>query len=164
MERWTNYSRRCERARSFVFSIFEPLIPFQTIVTLELELTPEQESWLRQTAARTGLDQHRALLAVIDRHRAAEDPLAGLPDDEAALRSEIQRRLPEAILARYRDLSERNQREEISTAEHRELTELIDIVEADHAARVARVAKLARICGEDFSQLMREQGLLREVH
>ena len=133
-------------------------------MTLELELTPEQTSWLRQTAAQTGVDERRALLAALDRQRAAEDPLAGLSDDEAQLCREIGQQLPEQIHERRRLLSRQCQEGSLTAAEHRELVELIDIVEADHAGRLARVAKLARLRGKEFDGVAQEFDLLMEVN
>jgi hypothetical protein len=132
-------------------------------MVLEVDLSPEQELWLRQTAARAGLDQRAALLAMIDRQRASDDPLAGLPDDEAQLRREISRELPPDVRARYVDLSRKCQEETLTAAEHRELIELIDVIETNHAARVSRVLKLAQLCGMNLDELMQQFGLLREV-
>jgi hypothetical protein len=107
-------------------------------MTLQLELSPEQESWLKQAAARDGVDQRAALLAMIDSQRAAENPLAGLANDENQLRREISRSRPAEVCARHRQLSEKCQDESLTGDEHRELIELIDLVEAHHAARLAR--------------------------
>ena len=132
-------------------------------MTLQVDLNPEQELWLRQTAVRAGVDQRTAILEVLDRQRAAEDPLAGLSDDAQQLREEISRPLPAELHDRYRGLSERCQNETLTVGEHRELIELIDIIEAHHAARVARVLKLARLQGARFDDLMQQFGLRREI-
>ena len=133
-------------------------------MTLELQLNPEQESWLRQTAARAGVDQQSALLTVIEQQRAVEDPLAGLSQDEVQLRREITRLLPAELRERHRHLSQLCQEAALTVEENRELIELIDIVETDHAARLARVLKLARLRGASFDEKLREFGLLRETH
>ena len=132
-------------------------------MTLHVDLNPEQELWLKQAAVRAGVDQRTAMLEVLDRQRAAEDPLAGLSDDAEELRAEISRPLPAELHDRYRHLSGRCQNETLTAGEHRELIELIDIIEAHHAARVARVLKLARRQGADFDDLMRQFGLRREA-
>jgi hypothetical protein len=119
-------------------------------MTLEVDLTPEQELWLRQIASRAGVDQQAALLAMIDRQRAADDPLAGLSEDENQLQLEISRELPLDVRQRYVQLSRKCQEETLTAAEHRELIELIDIIETNHAARVSRVLKLAQLRGVSF--------------
>jgi hypothetical protein len=133
------------------------------IMTLQVELNPEQELWLRQTAVRTGVDQGTAILDLLDRQRVAEDPLAGLSSDAQQLREEISRPLPRELHNRYRQLSERCQNETLTASEHRELIELIDIIEAHHAARVARVLKLAQLQGAEFDDLMQQFGLRQEI-
>lgn len=133
-------------------------------MTLEVELSPEQESWLRQTAARAGVDQRAALLTMIERQRAVEDPLAGLSNDEEQLGREINRQLPTELRENHRQLAQKCQAETLTAGENRELIELIDIIEADHAARLARVLKLARLRGASFDQVMQQFGLLREIH
>ena len=133
-------------------------------MTLEVELSPEQESWLRQTAARAGIDQRAALLTVIERQRAVEDPLAGLSNDEEQLSRDIKRQLPAELCERHRQLAQNCQAETLTPEENRELIELIDIIEADHAARLARVLKLAQLRGASFDQVMQQFGLLREIH
>lgn len=132
-------------------------------MTLQVDLNPEQELWLRETAVRAGVDQRTAILEVLDRQRAAEDPLVGLSDDAAQLREEISRPLPADLQGRYRRLSERCQKETLTADEHRELIELIDIIEAHHAARVARVLKLARVQGAEFDDLMQQFGLRQKI-
>lgn len=132
-------------------------------MTLQLELTAEQESWLQQCAARTGTDQQAALLRMLEQQRAAENPLAGLSDDAEQLRREIARELPAEVGDRHHSLTRKSQAEGLFIAENRELLELIDIVETDRAARLARVLKLARLRGEDFDALARQFGLCREV-
>jgi hypothetical protein len=131
-------------------------------MTLQVDLNPEQELWLRQTAARAGVDQRTAILEVLDRQRAAEDPLAGLSDDAPQLREEISRPLPAELHDRYCRLSERCQNETLAAGEHRELIELIDIIETHHAARIARVLKLARLQGAEFDDLMQQFDLRRD--
>ncbi|MCI0535419.1 MAG: hypothetical protein L0Z50_09325 [Verrucomicrobiales bacterium] len=132
-------------------------------MTLEVDLNPEQELWLRQTAVRAGVDPRTAILEVLDRQRAAEDPLSGLSDDVQQLREEISRPLPAEVRDRYRHLSERCQNETLTAVEHRELIELIDIIEAHHAARVARVLKLAQLLGAEFDDLMQQFGLRQQI-
>lgn len=111
----------------------------------------------------SGGDQHAALLAVIDRLRAADDPFGALSEDEVQLQREISCELPADVRERYLHLSGRCQQETLTTAEHRELIELIDVVETNHAARLSRVLKLAQLRGTDFDELMQQFGLLREV-
>ena len=135
-----------------------------TDMTLEVELNPEQESWLRQTAARAGVDQRAALLSVIEHQRAVEDPLAGLPEDEEQLRRDIARRLPAELRERHCQLFQKGREAALTAEENRELIELIDIVETEHAARLARVLKLAQLRGASFDDVLREFGLLREIH
>ena len=132
-------------------------------MTLEVELNPDQESWLRQTAARAGIDQRAALLTMIQRQRAVDDPLAGLSNDEAQLGRDINRQLPAELRECHRQLSQKCEAETLTAGENRELIELIDIIEADHAARLARVLKLAQLRGASFDQVMQQFGLLREV-
>jgi hypothetical protein len=132
-------------------------------MTLQVDLSPEQELWLRQTAARAGVDQRTVILEVLDRQRAADDPLAGLSDDARQLHEEISHPLPVELHNRYHWLSERCQNEALTASEHRELIELIDITEAHHAARVARVLRLARLQGGEFDDLMQRFGLRRDI-
>lgn len=132
-------------------------------MTLQLELTAEQESWLQQAAARAGTDQQAAVLRMLEQQRAAENPLLGLSDDAEQLLREITRELPTDVRDHYDSLTRKSQAEGLSIAENRELLELIDIVETDRAARLARVLKLARLRGEDFEALARQFGLRRDV-
>ena len=132
-------------------------------MTLQVELSPEQETWLNQTAARAGVDQRSALLKVIECQRAADDPLAGLSSDEEQLRREIARQLPADIRERHRLLAQKCQQEALTAGENRELIELIDITEVAHAARLARVHKLSLARGVSFEEMMQQFGLLREV-
>jgi len=132
-------------------------------MTLQVDLNPEQEFWLKQTAARAGVDQRAALLSVIERQRAIEDPLAGLPHDEERLRRDIVRRLPVALRERHRQLAQRCEEAALTPEENRELMELIDIIETDHAARLARALKLAQLRGTSFDEVLNDFGLLHEL-
>ncbi|MBI2925520.1 MAG: hypothetical protein HYY24_07430 [Verrucomicrobia bacterium] len=128
-------------------------------MTLELELPPDVESWLRREAVRRGIDERVLVLEKLKQQRTEEkgvDPLEGLSEDESVLLAEIAQGLPDEVRRRYRSLSEKCRDETLTAEEHRELIALVDRVECDHARRLAHVAKVARLCGISLDEAMRQ--------
>ncbi|MDF1755133.1 MAG: hypothetical protein P1U89_20255 [Verrucomicrobiales bacterium] len=132
-------------------------------MTLHLELTADQASWLGKEAAQQGIDAAEVLIAALEQKRSQNDPFHGLSDDQTTLEREIGTKLPESIQARYEELSLRCRDEKLTVDEHGELIELNSIIERHHAARIARIAKLAKIQDIEFAELASRFGIVREI-
>ena len=131
-------------------------------MTLELELTPELESWLHRTAARNGMHEQEVIIETLSRRRAeddCEDLLGTLPDDEASLLDEIGEVLTPEIRARYQALSRKCEDEALTADEHQELIDLTSEVERHNTERLARVVGLARLRGASLEETMAQLGL-----
>lgn len=132
-------------------------------MTLQLELSPQQESWLKQKAQESGLDEGSVALAALDQLRVVENPCTDLSDEEDRLCAELEQELPAEIDARRIELESLRVQRELTQNEQRELSELISLVETTHAARLARAAKLADLRDVEFDQVAREYGLVNEL-
>jgi hypothetical protein len=131
-------------------------------MTLHLELSPDQASWLGKEAAQQGVDEADVLISALDQQRRKNDPFQELSDDPSTLKKGLEKALPETVRTRYEELSFRCRDEKLTVEEHGELIELINIVESHHAGMMARAAKLAKIQGADFSKIAAQYGLIRE--
>jgi hypothetical protein len=134
-------------------------------MTLTLEITPELEEALRESAAREGLPPERYVLDLLKKQLVrAQKAAPHLPRAEAELLQKINEGLPEATWERYRALKEKRDDETLTPEEHRELIALTDTIEGWNVERLEVVSRLAKLRGVPLPEMMKELGLFPASH
>jgi hypothetical protein len=129
-------------------------------MTLKLEITPELEAELRETAERAGLPPDRYVLGLVQERLAPSSPgPTGLGSAQSALLERIGEGLPQETWVRYHALKEVRDAGKLTAAEHAELIRLVNEVEIWNARRLEAVAELAKLRGVRFPDLVKELGL-----
>jgi hypothetical protein len=128
---------------------------------LTLEITPELEEALRESAEREGLAPDRYILNLLherlDRSKTAPPRL---PREEVRLLEKINEGLSAETWQRYHELKAKRDAVTLTEEEHAELIALSDTIEAWNVRRLEFVAELARLRGVPFPELVRQLGLV----
>jgi hypothetical protein len=132
-----------------------------TAMTLTLEITPDLEAALRQTAEREGLPPDRYVLNLLRErlHRNQTAP-PRLPREEVKLLEKINEGLAAETWQRYHELKAKRDAATLTPEEHAELIALSDTIEAWNVRRLEFVAELARLREVPFPELVRQLGLV----
>jgi iron-sulfur cluster repair protein YtfE (RIC family) len=125
-------------------------------MNLSLDLSPELEARLRETATRAGLKPQVYAVKLLERQLTDISP-ANMSESDLLL--EATRGLPESVWKRYHELVELRRAEQLSPSAHEELIELTSVVERAHTRRLEFVAELARRRGVGLREMMDELGL-----
>lgn len=134
-------------------------------MTITLEITPELEAALRESAAREGLPPDRYVLDLLKKQlKRAQPAPPRLPREEAELLQKINQGLPEATWERYRVLKEKRDDELLTPEEHGELIALTDTIEGWNVERLEVVSRLAKLRGRSLPEMMTELGLFPASH
>jgi len=120
-------------------------------VQIEAQLSTDKLLEAADQLSLPELERFAAQVLVLQARRKAPY----LSKDEAALLSEINQGLPEAIRARYQKLLAKRDAETLSDDEYQELLRLTDEVESLHAKRMSALVKLAQLRGETLRSLMK---------
>lgn len=134
-------------------------------MTITLEITPDLEEVLRETAAREGLAPDRYVLNLLRQQlkRNQRTP-PHLPHEEAELLQKINQGLPGATWERYQALKLKRDDETLTPEEHAELIALTDAIEGWNVQRLEIVSQLAKLRGVQLPEMMKELGLLPPSH
>jgi hypothetical protein len=136
-----------------------------TAMTITLEITPDLEEVLRETAAREGLAPDRYVLNLLRQQLMRNERTPPhLSREEAELLQKINRGLPEATWERYRALKLKRDDETLTPEEHAELIALTDAIEGWNVQRLEIVSRLAKLRGIQLPEMMKELGLLPPSH
>lgn len=129
-------------------------------MTISLEIAPELENQLRQTAAKNGTTLESYLTELIQRDlRSCEEIGINLPKTEAELLAQINLGLSEEMWQKYHLLLDKRRAEILEPNEQQELIEISDRIEQANAKRIAALAKLSQIRGVEIGILMEELGI-----
>ena len=129
-------------------------------MTISLEIAPELENQLRQTAAKNGTTLESYLTELIQRDlRSCEEIGINLPKTEAELLAQINLGLSEEMWQKYHLLLDKRRAEILEPNEQQELIEISDRIERENAKRIAALAKLSQIRGVEIGILMEELGI-----
>jgi hypothetical protein len=134
-------------------------------MTITLEITPDLEELLRETAEREGLAPDRYVLNLLRQQlKRNQTTPPHLPREEAELLQKINQGLPEATWERYRALKLKRDDETLIPEEHAELIALTDAIEGWNVERLEIVSQLARLRGVQLSEMMKQLGLIPPSH
>jgi hypothetical protein len=134
-------------------------------MTLTLEISPELEQALRETAARAGIPLDRYILNLLQQRVVQEqDTTALLPQAEGDLLQKINEGMPEATWERYHDLKKKRDAQTLTEEERAELLTLVNEIEIWNARRLAFVGELARLRQMRLSDLVKQLGLTPPSH
>ncbi|MEA5467722.1 hypothetical protein [Spirulina sp. 06S082] len=129
-------------------------------MTISLEIAPELENQLRQTAAKNGTTLESYLTELIQRDlKSCEEIGINLPKTEAELLAQINLGLSEEMWQKYHLLLDKRRSEILEPNEQQELIEISDRIERANAKRIAALAKLSQIRGVEIGILMEEFGI-----
>jgi hypothetical protein len=130
-------------------------------MTLTLEITPDLEVVLRETAEREGLPPDRYVLNLLQErlHRNTTAP-PRLPREEVRLLEKINEGLSAETWQRYHELKAKRDAATLTPEEHAELIALSDTIEAWNVRRLEFVSELARLREMPFPELVRQLGLV----
>jgi hypothetical protein len=130
-------------------------------MTLTLEITPDLEEALRESAEREGLAPDRYVLHLLQ-ERFSRDKTGPqrLPGEEVRLLEKINEGLSAETWHRYRELKAKRDAATLTAEEHAELIALSDTIEGWNVRRLEFVAELARLRGTPFPELVRQLGLV----
>jgi hypothetical protein len=134
-------------------------------MTLTLEITPDLEEALRETAQREGIPPDRYVLKLL-KHQLKRDPTHAppLPHEEAELLRKINEGLPETRWEYYHALKAKRDANTLTEEEHAELLGLVNEIEVWNARRLQFVGELARLRGVSLRDLVHKLGLGSPSH
>ena len=130
-------------------------------MTLTLEITPDLEAVLRETAEREGVPPDRYVLNLLQErlHRNKTAP-SRLPREEVRLLEKINEGLSAETWQRYHEVKGKRDAATLTPEEHAELIALSDTIEAWNVRRLEFVAELARLREVPFPELVQQLGLV----
>lgn len=127
-------------------------------MSMTIELTREEESKLRELAARHGR-RPEALAADVVRLQISREPFATYED---SLQMRLSEGLPVDFWTRYNDLNEKRRAYALSEDEYREYLELNQRLERWNVERLEIAAELAVLRGVSLRDLLKQQGLWQD--
>ena len=130
-------------------------------MTLTLNMAPEMETWIREEAAREGLEPERYVLGAVEglmeKWGQANAPL--LPRAEAELLDRVDLGISPETWDRYYALIGKRDDGTLTEEQHRELIGLSDSIEAANARRVGALVELAELRHTSIEELMQALGI-----
>ncbi len=128
-------------------------------MVLTINLAPELESRLREAAADKGIDLPAYVEEYLRRHLGPHECPRCLSDSESRLFEEINQGFSEADWSLYRQLIAKRRAEQLTAAEHIELTGLSDRLERLNVRRLELLSELATLRNTTLPELMDHLGL-----
>jgi len=127
-------------------------------MTITLQMPPGLEAFLRDQAAREGVDTSTLVLRAIEQNFGPAEG-ASAATDEAELLLRINQGPSETVWRRYHDLSSRRDAESLTSQEHEELIGLSQTIEAADVKRLQYMAELAKLRGVSLRTIREQLGI-----
>ena len=126
---------------------------------LTLTLQPELEAWVKQEAAREGVEPGQVVSRAVDAQRFAVASSESLRPSETDLLLAINRGFSEPFWEHFQTLRHGLEAESLTEQERREFTRLYAQVEGKNAERMAYLLQLANIRGVTLPEIRVQLGI-----
>lgn len=129
-------------------------------MTISIQLPPELEERLRQSAEKAGLDINRYIAEILEGqlHLHASNT-ADREDRANDLLEKINLGIPVGTWKRYNYLKDLRDREQLDPEEHAELIRISNQIEEANAERMKYLVELAKIKKTSLNELMSSLGI-----